>query len=85
MPSPCGKRLDVELRRIRLVLSADAFTNTTRAPYSVTACVFASMTRTPDARPVRSSWRMECTTESGRRVRFPVFAAHGSVDAFELK
>ena len=32
-----------------------------------------------------SSYNTECTTESGLTVRFPVFIAHGSVDAFELK
>ena len=41
--------------------------------------------RTPVARPVDSSTAMECTTECGRTVRWPVFIAHGSVDAFELK
>ena len=67
------------------MLSADAFTKMTRARYSVTACVFASMTRTPVAFFFASSYRIECTTESGRSVRLPVFAAHGNVDEFELK
>jgi hypothetical protein len=54
-PRPPGKRVEVELRRMRFVFSAEAFTNTTRARYSTTACVFASITRTPVARPFASS------------------------------
>src|SRR5690606_24407238 len=43
------------------------------------------MTFTPTALPCCSSYNMECTTESGRKVILPVFAAHGNVDALELK
>ena len=66
-------------------LSAEALTKMMRARYSVMACVWASITRTPLAFPFASSSRMEWTTESGRMVRLPVFCAQGSVDETELK
>jgi hypothetical protein len=55
LPSPCGKRAEVELNRIRTVFSADAVTKMMRARYSLAACVCASITRTPVARFWRSS------------------------------
>ena len=52
---PVGNRVDVELSRIRFVFSAEALTKMMRALYSVTAWVFASITRTPVALPFASS------------------------------
>ena len=63
-----------------MLLRADAFRNTTRAKYSVTSFVSASITRTPLARPVSSSQMRLWAIEKGRRVMRPVAAAAGRVE-----
>src|SRR6476469_2241411 len=85
LPRPLGNRDDVELSSTSVELSAEPFTKMTRALNSSCWRVFVSMARTPDALPVFGSKTIECTTECGRTVRLPVFAAHGNVDELELK
>jgi len=80
LPKPFGCCALVEFRRSAVVFSADAFRKITRAKYSVVACVTASITRTPLARPVPGSVMRLCAIESGRSVNRPVAAAAGIVD-----
>ena len=63
LPKPFGKRDEVEFSRMRFVLMVDAFTKITSAKKSIVSLVSASITRTPEALPSESSYRMECTTE----------------------
>ena len=60
---------------MRVLSRAPAPSTTTLALKSITSRVFASMTRTPAARPVAASRNTSETTEYGRMVRFPVSRA----------
>src|SRR5690606_3853417 len=75
----------MELRRIKLELSADAFKKMILALNTISSRLLVSITLTPEAFPVFSSYKMECTTENGLIVRFPVLWAHGRVADTELK
>ena len=55
LPSPLGKRDDVEFSRIRFVFKAAALTKMISAKYYVVSIVFASITLTPVALPFLSS------------------------------
>ena len=86
MPSPCGKRDDVELSRMRFVLSADALTKMMRALNSV----HRVRVRVDHAHARRASGLLVVDDGmhdgvAAARVSLPVFAAHGSVDELELK
>ena len=85
MPTPVGKRDGRELSRIRALSSAEAQRKMTRARYSNTSMVAASITLTPAARSRRSSYRTLWTTLLGRRVSRPVAVAAGRVEAMLLK
>ena len=60
---PWGWRADFELRRMRVLSRVPAPSTTTRALNSSTSRVFASITRTPAARPVAASRKTSDTTE----------------------
>jgi hypothetical protein len=65
----------LRVRRIRVVSRQPAPSTITLALKSSTSRVFASMTRTPAARPVASSRNTSDTTEYGRMVRLPLSRA----------
>ena len=72
---PSGWRADFELSRIRVLSRHPAPSTTTLALKSITSRVFASMTRTPPARPVAGSRNTSAATEYGRSVRLPLSRA----------
>ncbi len=65
--------------------SADAHRKISRPLNSRVSRLRASMTRTPDARPLAGSYITLCTTLCGRSVILPVAAAAGRVAASEEK
>src|SRR2546427_10212520 len=79
LASPVGKRGLVEFNRICAVPSVEAQRKMSRPKYSRVALVFASITRTPVARSVRSSYITLWTIASVTTVSLPVFRAAGSV------
>src|SRR4051812_14217028 len=83
--SPLEFAKPLELRRRRTDSIVDAQRNTRRAVNSVDSSVFASITRTPDARDFFGSNSISATTLFGRSVSFPVLRAAGSVDPILLK
>jgi hypothetical protein len=70
---------------MRVDSRVEAQRKTTRASNTIVCIVCASMTLTPDVRPVRGSYRTLSTTLQGRSVSFPVAAAAGSVTCTLLK
>ena len=72
---PFGWRADFELSRIRVLSRQPAPSTTTLALKSITSRVFASMTRTPPARPVSGSRNTSEATEYGRTVHLPLSRA----------
>src|SRR3954468_8472819 len=85
LASPSGKVVLFELSRSRTDSMVDAQQNTMREVNTVSWRVRVSMTRTPVARAFFGSYRISATTLWGRRVRFPVARAAGSVAAMLLK
>src|SRR5687767_11582835 len=85
LASPSANVELFEFRRSRTDSIADAHRKITRAVYSVSCRVRASITRTPLARDVFGSYRISDTTLFGRSVMRPVARAAGSVAAMLLK
>src|SRR5438034_8577238 len=73
------------LSRILYISSADAHRKTTRAVYSRSCFVCASMMRTPVTRFFLLSYTRRFTILNGRSVRRPVARAAGSVALTLLK
>jgi hypothetical protein len=70
--SPRTQSADFDSSSSRVDSSVDAASTTTRALKLNTSRLALSITRTPEARPVRASTRTSETVELGRMVRFPV-------------